>query len=444
MSRVSLRSWGLPGPYDHVLVSPDRYAPASLPRALAGFSGSVLAIGNGRSYGDVGLNIGAGAILCRDWDRIVSFDPQSGEVIVESGVTLDRLITVFMAQGWFPAVVPGTRFVTVGGAIANDVHGKNHHCQGSFGDHVLWLDLWRSDGSLLRCSRDTNAELFAATLGGLGMTGVVVRACIRLRRIDSGMVRVRTTRFHDIDGFLALNALAEVRHEYTVAWLDCLSHGGRLGRGLFYAGDHAPADEAVQPNWPQPPRARTMPLTPPFSLVNPLSLAAFNQMYWMRAREGDSVQAVYPYFFPLDGLLSWNRMYGRAGFYQYQCVLPHASGREGILAILRAIASAGQGSFLAVLKTFGNRAAPGLLSFARPGITLALDFPNRGESTRTLFSSLNAIVAEHAGALYPAKDALMPASLFQSAYPRWREVEQWRDPRMNSSFWRRVSAAEQA
>lgn len=438
---VALRSWGLPGPFPHEIVPADRYAETGLDQpGVGGTPGSLLAVGNSRSYGDVGLNTGGGAILARDWDRIADFDPADGSVTCEAGVTLDRLIATFLPQGWFPAVVPGTRFVTIGGAIANDVHGKNHHRCGSFGDHVAWIELWRSGQGVIHCSRDEHAELFRATIGGLGMTGVIVRARLRLRQVANGMMRVWTTRFRDLDAFFDLNAQAEARHEYTVAWLDCLSHGGKLGRGVFFAGDHAPAEAAAAGSWPQAPASRTMPLTPPCSLVNRASLAIFNQMYWMRAREGESIQAVYPYFFPLDGLLAWNRIYGRAGFYQFQCVLPPAAGRAGILAILRAIAASGQGSFLAVLKTFGERPAPGLLGFARPGITLALDFPNLGQRTVRLFETLNVIVAAEGGGLYPAKDTLMPAALFQAAYPRWRELEQWRDPRISSTFWRRVTA----
>nr|WP_315592642.1 FAD-binding oxidoreductase [uncultured Cupriavidus sp.] len=440
MSKVFLRSWGLPGPYEHEVVQLDRYTNGRLEPQLLDTPQSLLAIGNGRSYGDVGLNCGEGAVLAREWDRLIEFDAERGLVTCDSGVTLDRLITTYMPYGWFPAVVPGTRFVTIGGAIANDVHGKNHHRCGSFGDHVEWIDLWRTDRGMIRCSEDAHSDLFRATIGGLGLTGIIVRACLRLRPVNTGYMRVVTTRFATIDEFQALDTDAEAKHEYTVAWLDCLSHGGKIGRGIFYAGDHLQEISPGKIRWPEVPAPKSVPITPPVPLVNRASLAVFNQLYWWRGKEGTSEQSIHPYFFPLDSVLSWNRIYGRSGFYQFQCVLPSSAGADGISAILDIIARSGQGSFLAVLKKFGMRPTPGLLSFPRAGITLALDFPNLGQTTHRLCSALNRIVADSGGALYPAKDALMPAALFQSAYPAWRQLEALRDPRLNSTFWRRVTA----
>lgn len=445
MSQISLRSWGLPGPYPHHALVPDIHNLASFdPWCKAGPSqpyASYLAIGHGRSYGDVGLNPQQGAVLTHGWDRIVQFDPVCGTVTCESGLTLGQLIAVVLPAGWLPAVLPGTRHVSIGGAIANDVHGKNHHVAGSFGDHVEWIELWRSDRGRVRCSDAESPDLFRATIGGVGMTGIILRAGLRLRRVSSGYMRVQTTRFANLPHFFEINAARERTHEYTVAWIDCLPHRGRSGRGIYYAATHV--DEVVDKQIAvSPPRTPlTMPLTPPWSLINRITLEAFNFAYWLRAREGESRQPLYPFFFPLDSLQHWNRIYGRAGFYQFQCVVPLDDAPASIQALLDVIARAGQGSFLAVLKTFGRRAAPGWMSFARPGVTLALDFSNHDPATSGLLGQLSALVLEAGGALYPAKDALMPATLFQQAYPRWRDLAAIRDPKCSSAFWRRVTGA---
>jgi FAD/FMN-containing dehydrogenase len=439
VNKLPLRSWGLPGPFPHRIAEPDPYRPSDLEalREQAGAASppcSWLAFGQGRSYGDAGLNTDQIAVPTCRWDRIVSFDDADGIVVCESGVTLDRLVAFALPRGWFPAVLPGTRYVTIGGAIANDVHGKNHHAMGSFGDHVEWIELWRSDRGKLRCSREQAPELFHATIAGLGLTGIILRAGLRLRKVSNGWMQVRTLRFSCLEQFLELDKVLSAEHEYTVAWLDCAAAGKR---GIYFAGNHAeqaPRDMAA----PVPPRQLSFGVTPPFSLINRLSGKLFNQAYWSGSKSGDTLQSIYPYFFPLDAIGNWNRIYGPRGFYQYQCVLPGGEPAAA-QAILDAIAASGESVFLAVLKTFGARAAPGWLSFARPGLTLALDFPNRGDSTLALFSRLNAIVSANGGALYPAKDAQMPASLFQSAYPRWAELESMRDPSCSSSFWRRVT-----
>lgn len=445
MADISLRSWGLPGPYPHHALVPDIHNLASFdPLRKAGASdprASYLAVGNGRSYGDVGLNPRHGAVLTSGWDRVVQFDPACGTVTCESGLSLGQLIAATLPAGWFPAVVPGTRHVTIGGAIANDVHGKNHHVAGSFGDHVQWIDLWRSDRGRVRCSGSEMPDLFRATLGGLGMTGIILRAGLRLRRVSSGWMQVQTTRFVDLAQFFEINAEREKTHEYTVAWIDCLPHGGRAGRGIYYAATHV--DEPAEKKTVVPPQRKpfAMPFAPPWPLINRVTLEAFNFAYWLRANEGESRHPLHPFFFPLDSLQHWNRIYGSQGLYQFQCVVPFQPAPETVQALLEVISRARQGSFLAVLKTFGERVAPGWMSFARPGVTLALDFPNRGFATRRLFDQLASIVREAGGALYPAKDALMPSRLFQEAYPRWEQLEAMRDPRCNSAFWRRVTAS---
>jgi len=398
---------------------------------------SVLAHGNGRSYGDSCLNTGAGLLLTRSLDRFISFDRESGIVCCEAGVLLADILRLAMPSGWFVPVSPGTCFVTVGGAIANDVHGKNHHLAGTFSGHVRRLELLRSDGSRILCSATENPEWFAATAGGLGLTGVVTWAELQLRRIAGPLMDVETIRFENLDEFLALCVESDGDYEYTVAWVDCLGSGKKLGRGLFQRANHS-ADPAPS-NRHQ--RRLSIPFAPPVSLVNAVSLRIFNSTYYRRVPRGCTrTRADFAsFFYPLDGILHWNRMYGPKGMYQYQCVVPTAAGRDATKALLEAIARSGLGSFLSVLKVFGATASPGMLSFPREGITLALDFPNRGERLERLFRDLDSIVSSAGGRLYPAKDGRMPGSLFRSGYPRWQEFSQFIDRRCSSSFWRRVT-----
>jgi len=399
--------------------------------ALPEGDGSLLAYGNGRSYGDVCLNSGGTLLRTRGLDRFIAFDAGRGVLRCEAGVLLADILDVFVPRGWFLPVTPGTRFVTVGGAIANDVHGKNHHGAGTFGRHVRRFELLRSDGSRRICAPDENAEWFAATIGGLGLTGLVTWAEIDLKRIAGPAVAAVNTRFNGLDAFFTLNAAAEARHEYTVAWIDCLA---ATPRGIFMAGDHAPSVEiaSAPPNQPL-----SLPLTPPRSPINGLTLRAFNFAYYHRPLAAKAVVHYAPYFYPLDGILHWNRLYGRRGFYQYQCVLPPAA-REALAEILRSIVESGDGSFLAVLKTFGDVPSPGMLSFPMPGMTLALDFPNRGAATLALFERLDAIVGAAGGRLYPAKDARMSGAFFRRGYPRLTEFSTFLDPKFASDFSRRV------
>jgi len=392
----------------------------------------LLAWGNGRSYGDVCINSGGELLATRGLDRFIAFDETTGVLRAEAGVLLDDIIRVFLPRGWFLPVTPGTRFVTLGGALANDVHGKNHHVAGTFGCHVPRFELLRSDGTRLECSPATNAELYAATIGGLGLTGLVTWIELQLRRVPGPAIAVENRRFHGLAEFFALNAEAEKTHEHVVAWIDCLA---REPRGILMAGDHA--DAAVPP---APTFSPTVPLTPPFSLINRASLAAFNAAYFNRPLPERQTVHCLPFFYPLDNIREWNRIYGRRGFYQYQCAIPKAVQREATAALLDEILRSGQGSFLAVLKTFGDIASNGLLSYPLAGANLALDFPNGGAPTLELFQRLDAIVRDAGGRLYPAKDARMPGALFRAGYPRWQEFLQYVDPKFSSNFWRRASA----
>jgi FAD/FMN-containing dehydrogenase len=398
---------------------------------------TVLPYGNGRSYGDSCLNVGAGLLKTRGLDRFIQFDAQTGVLACEAGTLLAEILDRFVPEGWFLPVTPGTCFVTVGGAIANDVHGKNHHTAGTFIRHVRRMELLRSDGQRILCSETQQPEWFAATAAGLGLTGVVTWAELQLRRIPGRHMDVETIRFTNLDEFLRLTSESDREFEYTVAWVDCLGRGKQLGRGLLQRANHAqsPAGETLRRQ-----RRLTVPFMPPFSLINAASLRAFNTAYYNLppASPRRALVGFESFFYPLDGILHWNRLYGPHGFFQYQCVIPSAEGRDATAALLEAIGRSGMGSFLAVLKVFGSIGSPGLLSFPQPGITLALDFPNRGAPLEQLFGTLDSIVRDAHGRLYPAKDGRMPASLFRSGFPQWREFSRFVDPRCSSSFWRRV------
>lgn len=446
---VLVQSWGRLSAQPHTLLHPDPLAPdAPLPRPWPA-ARSALPFGLGRSYGDVCLNPG-GALWATDaLDHWIAFDEASGVLHCQVGVALGTIQRLMAPRGWMLPVTPGTQFVTVGGAIANDVHGKNHHRMGSFGAHVKQLRLRRTDRTeAILCGPDDHSDWFAATVGGLGLTGLIADAQLQLRPVAGPWLRSHTQAFTRLEDFYTLAAQAEQEDwEYTVAWIDCLHPDGR---GLFMRANHCSAEEARAQTAPKRTRRRSMPLTPPLSLVNPLSLRAFNTAYYhlhrWRSRSGEaSISHYLPFFYPLDGLEHWNRMYGPRGFYQYQCVVPfgqgdgaNSDGARAIAALLAAIAESGQGSFLAVLKTLGPKASVGMLGFAREGITLALDFPNRGDASLQLFARLDAIVRAAGGSLYPAKDARMPADLFAAAHPRLAEFLPYRDPGIDSAFARRV------
>ncbi|MDG4554654.1 MAG: FAD-binding oxidoreductase [Candidatus Competibacter sp.] len=399
---------------------------------------SCLPFGNGRSYGDVCLNDG-GALLCtRKLDRFIAFDPVMGSLRAEAGVLLSEILALVVPQGWFLPVTPGTRFVTLGGAVANDVHGKNHHVAGSFGGHVRAFELLRSDGEHRLCTPTHHADWFRATVGGLGLTGLIAWVEIQLQRIANPWIVAENRRFANLDEFLALNDDYEARYPYIVSWIDCAAQGRALGRGIYMAGMHAPPGLMKSP--PAEPRALTVPFAPPVSLINNLSVRGFNRLYYRLPRPARGLTPYQPFFHPLDKLLEWNRLYGRRGFFQYQCVIPPADAREALREILARVAASGQGSMLAVLKRFGDKTSGGLLSFPRPGVTLALDFPNRGRETLDLLERLDEVTRQADGAVYPAKDARMSGDSFRQYYPRWEAFSRHIDPRFSSSFWRRVMA----
>jgi FAD/FMN-containing dehydrogenase len=397
---------------------------------------STLPYGNGRSYGDSCLADSDQVLHMRTLDRFIEVDWQRGTVRAEAGVTLAEILAASIPQGWFLSVTPGTQFVTLGGAIANDVHGKNHHMRGTFGNHICSFGLLRHGQRLLTCSLTENSELYSASIGGLGLTGVILWAEIQLIPIRSSQIESTVVRFDNLAEFFALSAELDHQHEYSVAWVDCLAKGAEIGRGVFIVGDHARYGSLEVGERPK----LRVPLTPPISLINNLSLRSFNKVYWRihPAKRLLKRSNYEPFFYPLDRILLWNRIYGRKGFQQYQCVIPDAVAEVATRELLAAIADSGQGSFLAVLKRCGDIASPGLLSFPLPGVSLALDFPQKTD-LEPLFTRLDAIVREAGGRLYPAKDAHMSGRDFRQAYPAWEQLEALRDPSLMSRFWKRVT-----
>jgi FAD/FMN-containing dehydrogenase len=393
-----------------------------------------IAQGAGRSYGDACLNPGGSLLQTGGMDHFIRFDESTGRLVCEAGVLLLDIQRLFVPRGWILPVTPGTQMVTVGGAIANDVHGKNHHMRGSFGNHVQAIRLVRTDGTVVSCGPDLKPDWFAATVGGLGLTGIIVEAEIQLSRVPGPWLDTETIAYASLDEFFELAASSEANWEHTVSWVDCSPAG--QGRGLFMRANPA-ATGARRP----PSKAHlTMRLTPPVSLVNRWSLRPFNLAYYNLKKKAAGPRRAYyeSFFYPLDNLHDWNRMYGPSGFYQYQCVVPGVAGPGAIHALLAEVARSGEGSFLTVLKTFGEVRSVGLMSFPQPGVTLALDFPNRGRATRELFERLDGIVREANGRLYLAKDARMPRDLFEAGYPGLEEFLKYRDPGLSSGLSRRL------
>lgn len=429
---TAVSSWGRlsnPPHYVTVLNDPARSAETIRQGRYPG-----LAHGLGRSYGDACLNPEGILWMTSGLDHFIAFDDRTGHLVCEAGVSLRDIQHWAIPRGWSLPVTPGTLLVTVGGAIANDVHGKNHHVFGSFGDHVIQLTLVRTDGEVIQCGPAERPDWFAATVGGLGLTGVITQAEIRLRPVPGPWLETETLPYTGLDAFFRLADESETDWEHTVSWIDCLS--GDSGRGLFMRGNPAKVANGPHPSA----HKRTMPFVPPVSLVNRWSLRPFNTAYYhlRKWRAGRTIAHYEPFSYPLDNLLDWNRIYGPKGFFQYQSVVPRQTGQKTVNAMLKAIARSGEGSFLAVLKTFGNRQPAGMLSFPQPGVTLALDFPNTGARIHRLFEQLDAIVGESGGRLYPAKDARMPRELFEAGYPRLTEFMKYRDPGISSGLSRRL------
>jgi decaprenylphospho-beta-D-ribofuranose 2-oxidase len=420
-TRVPLTGWG------RTAATPAVLTPVAgeddVRRVLAAGGGrGVLARGLARSYNDAAQNAGGQVLDMTRADRVLDVDLATGEVVVEAGISLDRLMNLFVPMGLFVPVTPGTRYVTVGGAIACDIHGKNHHVAGTFSQHVPWIDLLTADGQVRRVGPEQDPELFWATAGGMGLTGVIVRACVRMKPIESSQILVDTDRTPDLDSLMTLLTGTDDRYDYSVAWIDCVARGARMGRSVLTRGRFARRDEL-------PVRKRADPLSysgsvrisapdlfPP-GLLNSATVAAFNEVWYRKSprRKRDQLQSIGTFFHPLDGVGRWNRIYGPRGFVQYQFVVPFGQ-EEALRQAMVRISSSGHASFLAVLKRFGE-GNPGMLSFPMPGWTLALDIPVV-PGLAALLDGLDEIVVAAGGRVYLAKDPRVRPELFERMYPQ--------------------------
>jgi decaprenylphospho-beta-D-ribofuranose 2-oxidase len=423
---VTLTGWGRIAPSTATWAEPPTAQAAA--ELLDGTGkGAMIARGLGRSYNNAAQSAGGTVISTARLNRIISLDPETGVVIAQAGVSLEDLMVAGLPHGWFVPVSPGTRKVSIGGAIAADVHGKNHHVAGSFASHVTELDLIIPGGELRTVTPDS--ELFWATAGGMGLTGFITQATIQLKKVETSRVRVDTFRTADIDETMAVLTEHDTTYGYTVAWSDSTARGKALGRSVITSGDFAsPADlPAGEDAFAFDPRARLgVPGIVPPGLLNRYSIAAANEVWYRKApksRAGE-IQAIGQFFHPLDGVRNWNRVYGPGGFRQYQYVIPFGA-EDAVRRSFAMVSAAHAPSFVTVLKRFGA-ADPGLLSFPVPGWTLALDFPARTPGLALLLDALDRLVVSQGGRVYLAKDSRVAAATLEQMYPRLEEFRKIR------------------
>lgn len=380
---------------------------------LSARSRGVIARGYGRSYGDACLNDQGDVIDMQKLSAVRSFDTSSGTICCEAGVSFADIMQQCLDHGWLPAACPGTAFVSMGGAVANDVHGKNHHLAGTFADHLDWFELLTADGAVTRVSRDSDDELFEATVGGIGLTGIITAVQFRLQRTPSNAVQLREARVPNLDAFLEQLAAKAFNCEYAVGWIDGLARGRSMGRGILETA------ELCTESVPTPARpALRLPFEFPQWALNRHTVGLFNSAYYHRVPPGGRSRRIHlnSFLYPLDALHDWNRLYGRQGVYQFQCVVPFDSGRRACIELMEEVIKDRSASFLAVIKAMGKPGL-GMLSYAQPGFSLALDFPRRG-GTLAFMHRLHEITLKHGGRVYLAKDACLTAEEFAAMYPK--------------------------
>lgn len=398
---------------------------------------TVLCYGKGKSYGDVCLNEGNTIIDMSNLDHIIEFNKETGVIECEAGITLSKILEFVVPNNWFLPVTPGTKFITLGGAVANDVHGKNHHVAGTFGNHIIKFNLLRSDGKVYECSENDNKDLFKATIGGLGLTGIIKSVRFQLKKIQNPFIYVENIKFKNLDEFYTINEESEKDFPYTVSWVDCTTKGKSMGRGIYMRGKHA-TDVDLEKDFEHKEGGIPFPLEAPF--INNLTVKAFNKLFYSKQFKKITKQIVpyEPYFYPLDFVDGWENAYGKNGFLQHQFVLPMDTSKEVLKEIFNLIVSSGMSSFLTVLKTFGDIESPGMLSFPKRGITLAIDYRMEGQKTLDLLDKIDKKIAKVGGRLYPGKDARMSKEHFHLFYPNFDKFEQYIDPKFSSSFYRRI------
>ena len=429
MKTSNYTSWGNRGAVPHLAILPANMTQASVVYEHE----SNIVHGMGRSYGDVCLNANGGLIDSRYLDRLIEYDEGASLITCQSGVVLKHLIAFLELKNKFVTVSPGTSNVTLGGMVANDVHGKNHHRVGSFGNHVQSLTLLKGDGSIEECSENINNELFLATIGGLGLTGMILTVTLKLKSVENNCIAIKSIKTKNIEQMLALFDETDDEYEYTVAWLDMHSSPQK---GIFSCGNHAVGDIDCTSSA----KAKTIPVNAPNWLLNGLSSKLFNKLYYFKGKQYEhDVSSYQSFFYPLDGVDYWNRLYGRRGFYQYQFVVPYGQFLTVYTEILKHTKQFNQPCYLAVLKKFGEIKSIGLLSFPRAGYTLAMDFPDKGDDTLKMFEAFDNLVMDAGGAVYPAKDARMSRDVFLKSFPGINEFMKYKDEKFCSDFWRRVN-----
>lgn len=429
----NLESWGRLSRLPHSVIEPAFQGRIS--QNLSAYrENDKLAIGSQLSYGDVGMNSHGLTISTKSLDRILQVDWSLGIMRAEAGITFDQILKICVPRGWFLPVTPGTKFVTLGGAVANDVHGKNHDFVGSFGCHVRKIGLALSTGEFLELSPDSNSELFSATIAGLGLTGMIIWVEFSLQRMESSFLETQSIRMRSLEDFFRISEESKC-WEHTIAWVDCLAKGRDFGRGVFMRGRHLHNAPLLLHSSP---RLR-VPNKFPFNFFNSKNTRIFNSIFWScNVFQHTKVSHYNKFFYPLDSLGNWNQLYGPSGFYQHQSVIPKRYAEKGIEDLLKLTSSMAQGSFFAALKNFGAIRSPGLLSFPMQGTTFGIDISNMGAESLRLLSLMNEVVGSYGGRVYPAKDAVMLPSHFKRFYPNWSQFQKLRDPGFNSNFWRRV------
>jgi decaprenylphospho-beta-D-ribofuranose 2-oxidase len=449
--RTSISGWGNYPIHDCDIYRPDD-AQEITEMITSAIHDHYISFGMGRSYGDASLNESNGIILNTRLNHFIAFDDVAGVLTCESGVSLEEIIRYFLPKGYFLPTTPGTKFVTVGGAIANDVHGKNHHKDGCFSEFVLDFSLLLANGNIIDCSRTSHSDIFWATIGGIGLTGIILTARIQLIRVETSYMRMHVQKAVNLDEALSLFTAEDEQYQYSVAWIDCVAGGKSLGRSVLMRANHATRNELkvgkAEPLSVMDKRKLNVPFNLPSITLNRLSIRMFNYFYYSTAKNNiTSIVDYDSFFYPLDSILNWNRMYGKKGFIQYQAVFPSIRGREGLIALLEKLSQSHRSSFLAILKSSGEQ-NKGLLSFPTKGFTLALDIPIKDDSIFRFIQELDDIVIRHGGRVYLAKDACMTQESFEAMYApsldAFKKIKQKVDPNhvFSSSMARRLGIVE--
>ena len=400
-------------------------------------SNSLLAYGNGRSYGDVCVN--STLITLNNLKKFIDIDRVNNLITCTSNMTVKEVLDFLIPKGYFLPVVPGTQNITIGGAVANDIHGKNHHTSGSIGNFIKKIELHRSDKGIIFCDEINDNSLFFSTIGGLGLTGIIRSVTIQVKKIESEFIDSVCEKFYSFEEFLNINRELEKKYEYCVGWVDLVNIKKSGFRGLLLAGNHSKSNLQNKNTFPTKQFSINFPFTPSFSLVNKLTIKILNFLYfYFVGRNKNSIQLYKKFFFPLDVINFWNKAYGKKGFFQYQFVVPYKNVESFFNKFVECLKKYNELPSLTVLKSFGDIESVGMMSFPRKGVTLAIDFPNKGNSTQKLFDELDLLVNSYEGAIYPAKDSRMSKETFHKSFPQKLHFEKNIDPLFSSNFWERV------